>query len=145
MKDKVDTQLLIGIEFVRLTRMDRYLLNEYIAYLEKKIYPDMDLPEKGLKDDEIWRGNRRRSYRLHTGDIDLNIELDFRPTLLKVIKAKVVNISPAGCQLLLPSDESMDVGVRIPRVQLRTHDSIVACRGSVVYVSDNCAAKIDSV
>ncbi len=135
---KKENLIKAGIEFVRLTHMDRYILNEHIALMEKKIFPAPPVdPEGDDEADELWRGNRRRHYRLDISNLDLMIELDFRPSRVKLISAKIINISPIGCKVLIPESEEIEPEQRIPRVRLALDDDVIVCRARVVYVSNS--------
>ncbi|MBN1551090.1 PilZ domain-containing protein [bacterium] len=126
-------QIVIGIEFLKLTHWDRYILNENIAILERKLFPE-SRKQKENENEDIWRGNRRRHYRLDTSDFHLEMLLDFRPSILRCFKAKVLNISPSGCCLLLPSGETVHESARIPKVQIQFGREVVSCRARVVHI-----------
>ncbi len=129
-------QYIVGIEFLGLTHWDRYILNENLAKLEKEVYPDLSGREKDKDgDNELWRGNKRRFYRLDTRNLDLEMELDFKPANPMCYVVRVLNLSPAGCRLLLPGDECIKESTRIPRVRLKFGNEEILIRARVTYVS----------
>ncbi len=133
---KIPRQKIVGIEFLKLTHWERYLLNEYLANLEKVIFPEKFSDATPNIDTELWRGNRRVHYRVETQALAIQIELDFRPIMLKIFTAKILNISPDGCLLLLPPSEQLDIGTRIPRIRLELDSETIISRGQVVFCKD---------
>ncbi len=127
--------LVAGLEFIRLTHWDRYILNENIAILESKLFPEDAPGPLGRNDDQLWRGNRRRHYRLDTHSADLYVNVDFRPAKLKCYSAKLLDISPTGCCILLPPGEIVEVNNRIPRLQISFGKDSVVCRARIIYLT----------
>jgi len=135
MTGETEKQILVGLEFLGLTHWDRYILNENIAKLERKLFPDSMLIDPD-QDDNIWRGNRRRHYRLDTKLLNLEMKLEFRPLELHFVKAKVLNLSPAGCKLLMPFTCNVDKNTRIPKARLTfDEEDEITFRARVTHVS----------
>jgi hypothetical protein len=135
-KQKID-QYIAGLEFIKLTHWDRFVLNENIAILEKQIYPEDREISKENTENEVWRGNRRRHYRLDTHSLNLGVEIDFRPLAVKCYAAKIMDISAAGCCILLPPGQVIDVNIRIPKIQIQFNKDAIICRARVTYVTKN--------
>jgi hypothetical protein len=159
------SQLLAGLEFIKLGRMERYLLNEFIARMDSTnneetsairangsggINPGSGksseaitegIEETGVtldEDDEsdtgvIWRGNRRRHYRVDLQSVEFFIELDFRPVLTKIYPARVVNISTSGCLAVLPADIKLHERDKIPWLRIPCNGKTIVCRAVVVH------------
>ncbi len=130
----IPRRILAGIEFIRLTYWDRFNLNEALARFEQKFIhetPPAPDPEQNV----IWRGNQRRHYRLNTENLPVHAELDFRPQIAKVYKARILNISPAGCLIELPAGEDLEPQQRISRMKIQFEDSAIMCRAQIVHVS----------
>jgi hypothetical protein len=137
MSSKIKDQVIIGIEFLGFTHWDRYLLNEGISAIEKQLFPEASREEIAKQSNEIWRGNRREHYRIDLQKIALNVELDFRPSIFKIYEAKILNLSPSGCRILLPPDEFMDKNQKISKITIKFAEGDLVLKGKVVYTEVN--------
>lgn len=138
------SQQLAGLEFIKLGRMERYLLNEFIARMdtsndrEALTDPAGKSHEEGSSEtpeglDVIWRGNRRRHYRVDMQSTEFYIELDFRPVYAKVFSARVVNISASGCLVVLPEHIRLTERDKIPWLRIPCNGKTIVCRALVVH------------
>jgi hypothetical protein len=126
----------VGIEFLKLTHWERYLLNQFISKLECELLPDACNQMGGTESDEVWRGNRRRHYRLDTSGVKLEVKLDFRPSNLAIVAARLVNLSPNGCCVLKPDHVKIEANSRIPRLQLNLGEDTITCRARVIFINN---------
>jgi hypothetical protein len=117
-KQAKKSDMLIGLEFDKLTHWERYVLNRNLAKMEKKLYPDV-IPEPDNESTEIWRGERRSHHRLDVRKLGIRIKLDLS-TLRGGIYSDVhlLNLSPMGCCVQMTHNPDLEPGARIPRLVL---------------------------
>ncbi|MBN1356734.1 PilZ domain-containing protein [bacterium] len=127
----------VGIEFLKLTHWERYLLNRHISQLEQEAFSTSDMGDEDPGNDLNGRSNRRRHYRLDTSGMKLEVQVDFRPIHLRLYTAQLINLSPTGCCVLLPEERHIQVGARIPLLKIPAGKDTICCRAQVVYVSES--------
>ncbi|HPQ40155.1 MAG TPA: PilZ domain-containing protein [bacterium] len=123
----------VGLEFERLTHWDRYSLNQNLARMEREMYPEKSRPDGGAEED-LWRGERRNFYRLNTQKTDLHVSIDLTATRgVEYTDLKVINLSPAGCCILVPGDFDLHPGFRIPRLCFPFPGETLVIRAKVIH------------
>lgn len=128
-----EQSVVVGLEFERLTHWDRYILNQNLARMEREMYPDES--HSGDEDEkDMWRGERRNFYRLDTRNVDFRISIDLTATRgVEYTDLKVLNLSPAGCCILVPEDADFEPGFRIPRLCFSFPSEELVIRAKVVH------------
>lgn len=99
------------------------------------MYPEpsqMDLEE----DSDLWRGERRNFYRLDTQKSEFVISIDLGTSKgITLYDVPVLNLSPAGCCILVPQDSDFQPGFRIPRLTFPFEDEELTIRAKVVHTA----------
>ncbi len=126
--------LLAGLEFDKLTHWERYLLNLNLARMEKKLHPEAT-PASNNVQNEIWRGERRCHHRLDVHELGVQVSIDLSTVRGGVFSdVPLLNLSPLGCCVLLPDNQDLKPGTRIPRLVLPLPEESLILRARVVYV-----------
>jgi hypothetical protein len=135
--ERNEKMCIVGLEFQKMTHWDRYILNENLAHIENQICPERPKTDDGSQVEDtgtLWRGNRRRHYRIDTDHMDLDADLDFRPARVKNYKAHLMDISASGCRLKLPAGEFLEIRQRIPNLRISFQENVLICRAVVMHV-----------
>jgi len=132
-KEGHEESVVVGLEFERLTHWDRYILNQNLARMERELYPEHD-SQKDNEDADLWRGERRHFYRLNTQKLDFQVSIDLSASRGEEYTGlKVLNLSPAGCCILVPGNLGFEPGFRIPRLCFSFPDEELVVRAKVVH------------
>ena len=127
--------MVVGLEFERLTHWDRFVLNQNIAKMERQLFPGQESLENEEELD-LWRGERRNFYRLNIQKLTFSVNIDLSATKgIRLDDVPVLNLSPAGCCVLVPEDVDFKPGFRIPRLIFSFPDEELIIRAKVVHAA----------
>jgi len=125
----------VGVEFIKLTHWDRYILNQNIARMEQKLYPTQQhSPDND--EENIWRGEKRNFYRLNIQVLNFTVSIA-QGSIVKTDydNIQVLNISSAGCCMLVSNEMDIQPGARIPHISFQFPDENLVIKGKVVHVA----------
>lgn len=134
-KGKMSKPMVVGLEFERLTHWDRFVLNQNIAKMERQLFPEQEQLETE-EDIDLWRGERRNFYRLNIQKMDFTISIEISASRgISLHDIPLINLSPAGCCVLLTEDVEFQPGFRIPRLTFNFPDESLTVRAKVVHAA----------
>ncbi|MCD4652571.1 hypothetical protein K8T06_01395 [bacterium] len=134
-------QVVLGLEFTRLTHWHRYILNQNIARMEHELFPEQENVRE-VQEEEIWLGNKRKFYRLNVQKLKFTASIDLSGTHGIVLDEIIVlNLSSAGCCVLAPAEVGFKPGFRISQLHLPFPDEELVIRAKIIHISNTNSVK----
>ncbi|MBN1296929.1 PilZ domain-containing protein, partial [bacterium] len=101
--------------------------------------PGTPAPNDAAQPDEepnLWRGDRRNFYRLNIAALKVTITIDLSVSKGKIVRdIPVINLSPAGCCLLMNDTCDLEPGFRIPRLVFPFPGTELSVRARVIHTA----------